>query len=507
MATILKRYARSSHPREVKQTHTSHRGVAGLFFALMATGTVRRKLTPSAKRQKKSRQRIRKQVKSKRERKRPKWESAVAKVYTGGASASSSSHARRNPHRSGKRVRDAEDVTEEDDHASGGGVAGAQAKKNTRKRGKNDPSTFSFSSAEEERIKEAEEEREVESDVDEEKESRLNARDPMDTQLFIKGLPLDTNEEELTTFLSRQFGKIKRVLLVKSKLTQHLSGTGFVHCGSVGLANAIYDHAQKNAKEIAAANREEWKAKSETLSHHQAKRLAFKGSHQTFQVQDPFLLFRGSKCTVHRPLKRTEAQETLSAGDKKDKKKKRTKVAADDPRHLYLLQEGLILPDSPAAKDLPRAYLMAIEKAYEERKAQLRNVNYFVSTTRLSVRNLPKELSENDFRRLFAEHARTYLKKHPEHTEREKWGKYGPIKNVKVVRDTDGQAKGYGFIEFVNHQVALSCLRNINNNPTVFGRGRRLIVAFAVENIEAIQKLKRIKEWKQQRRMMGDGEK
>lgn len=471
----------------------------------MATGTVRRKLTPSAKRQKKSRQRIRKQVKSKRERKRPKWESAAAKAYTSGDA--SSSRARQSPRRGEKRSREVDDLSEEDKLAQRGGAAGAKKQKNERKREKKDFSTFSFSSAEEERIQAAEEEREVESDIDEEKESRLNAKDPMDTQLFIKGLPLDTNEAELTTFLSRQFGKIKRVLLVKSKLTQQLAGTGFVHCGSVGLANAIFDHAQKNAREIAAANREEWKAKSDTLSHHQAKRLAFKGSHQTFQVQDPFLLFRGSKCTVHRPLKRTEAQETLSAGDKKDKKKKRTKVAADDPRHLYLLQEGLILPDSPAAQDLPKAYLMAIEKAYDERKAQLRNVNYFVSTTRLSVRNLPRELSENDFRRLFAEHARTFLKKHPENTEREKWGKYGPIKNVKVVRDTDGQAKGYGFIEFVNHQVALSCLRNFNNNPTVFGRGRRLIVAFAVENIEAIQKLKRIKEWKQQRRMMGDEEK
>lgn len=472
----------------------------------MVRGTVKRKSTPAAKRQKKARQRIRKQIKVKREKKRPKWESAIAKVYDGnnhpfkkpsgrkgrkgveeeeeGAGELGSSSLRRG----GKRRRE-----DDDDITSAVHGSKKEARKDVKsKKHQKSSSTLSFLSPEEE------EGQEVESDVDEEKEERMNAKNPIETQLFLKGLPLDTSEEELMTFLTTQFGKVKRVLLVRSKLTQKLSGTGFIHCGSKGLADTIFAHAQKNAREIASTNREEWKAKSEALSHHQAKRLAYKLHHQTFQVQDPFLLFRGTKCTVHRPLKRTEAQETLSAGEKK--KKKRTKVAADDPRHLYLLQEGLILPDSPAARDLPRAYLMAIMKAYEERKQQLRNNNYFVSTTRLSVRNLPRDMTENDFRRLFAEHARNYLEKHPEHLEKEKWGKYGPIKNVKLVRDTAGQPKGYGFIEFVHHQVALACLRSINNNPTIFGRGRRLIVAFAVENIEAIQKLKRMKELKQQRR-------
>lgn len=498
----------------------------------MVRGTVKRKATPSARRQKKARQRIRKQIKVKRERKKPKWESAIATIYDknakpfphkksggkqgkegwggGGSSSPSGSSKAHSRLLEGNRKRFREEENEEvsshedDNNNSSRHLKGGKKEKKGKELGfqkvKKSSATLSFLSPEEEeqQQQQEEEDREVESDVDEEKEARMNERNPIETQLFLKGLPLDTSEEELLTFLTTQFGKVKRVLLVKSKLTHKLSGTAFVHCGSKGLADAIFTHAQKNAREIASTNREEWKAKSEALSHHQAKRLAYKLHHQTANVQDPFLLFRGTKCTVYRPLKRTEAQETLSAGERK--KKKRTKVAADDPRHLYLLQEGLILPDSPAGRDLPKPYLMVIMKGYEERKNQLRNNNYFVSTTRLSVRNLPRDMSENDFRRLFAEHARTYLKKHPEHLEKEKWGKYGPIKNVKVVRDTDGQAKGYGFIEFVNHQVALSCLRSLNNNPTVFGRGRRLIVAFAVENIEAIQKLKRMKELKLQRR-------
>eukprot|EP00796_Vickermania_ingenoplastis_P002088 gene2088-1269_t len=433
----------------------------------MAKGTVKRKPTPSAKRQKKARQRVRKHIKAKREKKRPKWEAAVAKVYdpnprqerTGSGGLATTGKEKKRP-RAG---------------AEAGNEDGSNGKRKRRDSGAA-ASTLSFLSPEEEAAEAAamDEDLEVESDVDEEKEERMNQKNPLETQLFFKGLPLDTSEEEVTTFLRSHFGKVKR-----------------------GLADAIFEHAQKNAREVAAMDRDELKKQTEHLSRHQAKRLAHKLRTDSFTAQDPFLTLRGVKFTVHRPMKRTEAQETLSAAEKK--KKKRTKVAADDPRHLYLLQEGLITPESPAARDLPRPYLMAIWKAYEARKEQLKNTNYFVSTTRLNVRNLPRTLTENDLRRLFAKHARKYLQKHPEDLEQEKWGKYGPIKNVKLVRDTDGQVKGYGFLEFVNHNVALHCLRMINNNPTIFGDKRRLIVSFAVENIAAIQKLKRIKELKRQR--------
>lgn len=460
----------------------------------MAKGTVKRRPTPAALRQKKARQRIRKHIKSKREKKKPKWEAAVSRVYDGGENTALA-RKRKRP----EEEEEADPAAKKRRRRTVGGAAEEDDNKARRRRGGQAGSSLSFLSPEEE---EAAAQREgggveVESDADEEKEERMNQIDPMETQLFLKGLPLDTSEEEMTNFFRTHFGKIKRVLLVKNRVTNTLAGSGFVHCGSKGLAEAIYIQAQKNARELSAMDREEMKKKTESMSRHQAKRLAHKLRTDTFTTRDPFLTVRGVRFTVHQPMKRTEAQDILSAAEKK--KKKRTKVAADDPRHLYLLQEGLITPDSPAARDLPRPYLQAIWKAYEARKEQLKNTNYFVSTTRLNVRNLPRTLTENDFRRLFAQHARKYLKKHPEDTEKEKWGKYGPIKNVKIVRDPDGQARGYGFLEFVNHNVALHCLRMLNNNPTVFGDKRRMIVSFAVENIAAIQKLARMKELKKKR--------
>jgi nucleolar protein 4 len=213
--------------------------------------------------------------------------------------------------------------------------------------------------------------------------------------------------------------------------------------------------------------------------------------------RDPFLTVRATRVTVHPALSRTESQEVTSAVKKK---KKSTKVAADDPRNLYLLLEGHILPDSLAAKGLPPKYVEMLQHDYEKRKMQLRNINLFVSKTRLSVRNLPRKLSENDVRRLFLEAARRHLEDHPEDLDRARWTKHGPIRNIKLLKDSAGQSKGYAFVEFFNHPTALAVLRYTNNNPSLFGDRQRLIVSFAVEDINAIQKLMRIKELKAQKR-------
>ncbi|KAG5496342.1 hypothetical protein JKF63_02644 [Porcisia hertigi] len=431
----------------------------------MAKGTVKRKATPSTLRKKKAQQRIRKQIRNKLQKKKPNWKTALAKVYTGGANT-----LKDKKKSSRKRAREGEDAGDDEEN------------------------TFSFKRDGED------EDGEVQSDVDEEKEERLNQRDPLETQLFLKQLPLDTNEEELMTYFKTHFGAVKRVLLVRNRASKTLSGTGFVHCCTAELAAKIFEYAQKNAREVSATGREEMKAQTEGLSRHQAKRLMHKMRTDSFVVRDPFLTIRDTRFTVLRVLSRSDTQEAVSA---QQKKKKRTKVAADDPRNLYLLQEGLVLPDSAAAKGLHPRYLQMIQDDYTARKEQLTSSNYFVSKTRLSVRNLPRTMSENDFRRLFAEQARIYLKKSPEDTEKGKWGKYGPIRNVKLLKDTAGVSRGYGFIEFVNHNVALNVLRMLNNNPTVFGDQRRLLVSFAIENINAVQKLERMKELKRARLARG----
>lgn len=424
----------------------------------MVTGAVKRRLTPSALRKKKAQQRIRKKLQRKLEKKRPNWKVAITKTYGG-------SHAggkKKEPF--GKKRKRSRDDAEEDDDNLHGGDDGDDG--------------------------------EVQSDVDSEKQERLNQRDPLETQLFLKRLPLDTSEEELMKFFASRFGKVRRVLLVRNRTTKTLAGTAFVHCSSVELADKIFEHAQQNARELAAADRVDWKEKTKDLSHCQAKRMRFKLRSDAFVLRDPFLTFRETRFTVHRVLSRTDSQD-VSAAQKK--KRNRTKVAADDPRHLYLLQEGLILPDMPAARGLHPRYLAMIQSDYEARKDQLRNNNVFVSTTRLNVRNLPRTMTEKELRSIFAAPVRSFLKEHKEFVDKDKWGKYGPIKNVKLVKDSAGTSRGYAFLEFVNHPIALHALRAINNNPTIFGDHRRLIVSFAIEDINVVQKLHRLRELRRQR--------
>lgn len=436
----------------------------------MAKGTVKRKPTPSATRKKKSMQRIRKKIKQKSEKKRPNWRNAILKTYkkSGGEGKSSSKSSGGAGAVSGSRKRNR------------GGAASSGAAHGGGEDGEEGPDFENDSDA-----------GEVQSDVDEEKEERLNERDPLETQLFLRNLPLDTTEGELKKYFDQHFGKIRRVLLVRNRISKSLAGTAFVHCGTKELAEKIYTHAQQNARDVSATDRSDFKAKTEGLSHHQAKRLKYKERTDTFIARDPFLTIRDTKFTVFRVLSRSDTVEAVSAAEKK---KKRTKVAGDDPRNLYLLQEGLITTESPAARDLHPRYLQMIQDDYETRKQQLKNSNYFVSKTRLSVRNLPRTMTENDLRRLFAEKARDYLQRHKADMEKEKWGKYGPLKNIKLLKDSVGVSKGYGFIEFINHNVALDSLRNVNNNPSLFGDNRRLMVSFAIENINAVQKLQRIKE-------------
>eukprot|EP00758_Cryptobia_borreli_P001753 Tbor_TRINITY_DN2504_c0_g1::TRINITY_DN2504_c0_g1_i1::g.487::m.487/K14573/NOP4, RBM28; nucleolar protein 4 len=411
----------------------------------MALKVTKKKPTPSAIRKAKASKRIRKQSKRKIQKKKPSWKASLKKTYT-------------------------KELANKD---------GSSYKLNGD--GESNPNNFGGD--------------EVQDEVDEEKMSRLNKKDPLETQLFLKGLPVDVTDDEVNTILAR-YGPIKKVLLVRNRMTKMCTGTGFVHCGTEELAEKILAMAKQNAREVSTQAREDASAKTEGLSYHQSKKLQYKLRGNVHEAKDPFITVHNSRVTVHRVLSRTDSHEVTAA---MQKKKKRTKVAADDPRHLYLLQEGRLEPGTPAAKGLPPQYVEALERDYMARKEQLMNINMFVSKTRLNIRNIPVTMEDSEIRALVNEHARKYLKLHPEDKDKEKWGKYGPLKNIKILRDNNGKAKGYAFVEFINHNISLAVLRSLNNNPNLFGSNHRLVVSFAVENINAVQKLARIRELKKVR--------
>lgn len=69
----------------------------------------------------------------------------------------------------------------------------------------------------------------------------------------------------------------------------------------------------------------------------------------------------------------------------------------EDRRNMYLAREGTIDPASPAYQALSQADRNKRDSAAAEKKVKLKNPNYFVSKTRLSIRNLPLEVDEKEY--------------------------------------------------------------------------------------------------------------
>lgn len=123
---------------------------------------------------------------------------------------------------------------------------------------------------------------------------------------------------------------------------------------------------------------------------------------------------------------------------------------------------------------------------------------------RLCFRNLPLNMDEKKL----SEVLRTVCD-----------GKPKTVRKVRIMRNMDrlnssgvGRSKGFGFAEFLTHEDALDVLRATNNNPDIFGRDRRPIVEFAIENGLILKRLeqrkaKNLKKVKESNREVDPGQK
>ena len=204
-----------------------------------------------------------------------------------------------------------------------------------------------------------------------------------------------------------------------------------------------------------------------------------------------------------------------------------------DKRNLYLAREGVILPSSAgAAGVMSEDELKRRERYYREKKRKLDNPNFMVSRVRLSLRNLPLECDEKQVKRTLmaavklgrreerqrereemrrAEEAEEYKKDDEDKKKRRREAatareaiRRTPIvmRQVKVVRDNEragagglGRSKRYGFIEFSQHETALTALRTINAHSELWkevggvggAAGGRVMVEFAVDDVRKVK--------------------
>ena len=192
-------------------------------------------------------------------------------------------------------------------------------------------------------------------------------------------------------------------------------------------------------------------------------------------------------------------------------------------RRVYLAREGTVEEHAPEAARVPRGDMAKRARAEREKNTKLSSPMFFVSPTRLSVRNLDVSpaMTEKRLRRLFrkaaldAQRAGLVALSEVEPALRPEGAPPAAVppprvKQAKIIRDavkTDAAglpaSKGYGFVEFAEHVHALGALRRLNNNPdpecACAARGGeaaraapaqhrpRLIVEFAVENAAKVR--------------------
>ncbi|KAM8713955.1 hypothetical protein ACLKA7_014162 [Drosophila subpalustris] len=244
--------------------------------------------------------------------------------------------------------------------------------------------------------------------------------------VFIKNVPFDAEDNDLRK-VCRKFGLLHYAIINRESVSGHSKGTAFVKFKA------------KESADLCLQAGTEFKLMDEVLDPHPA-------------------LSRDEIKTKH-------AEKSKDDGGK-------------DSRNLYLAREGLIMANSKAA-DGVSASDMAKRHELEQVKTQvLKNLNRFVSRNRLSIHNLPLNYDNEKLKQMaltytgFRPHECRVMREHkvtPEHPQ--------------------GKSKGFGFLSFDTHQRALTALRKLNNNPSIFGTQHRPIVAFSIED-RAVHKIK-----------------
>ncbi|CAM9942739.1 unnamed protein product, partial [Phaeothamnion confervicola] len=324
--------------------------------------------------------------------------------------------------------------------------------------------------------------------------------------LFVRNMPFDAEEHDLRG-LFEPYGRVRQALLVMNRDTGLPRGTAFVKFATAAEADRC----------LAAAGATPGAAAVPVAPAAGAGAAA------------------GGKEGLHvaRAVEREEAGRLALAASGRPRPGRR------DRRCLYLADEGLLQEDSAAAEGAPKADLDKRRKARQEKKQKLKNPLFFVSPTRLSVRNVARHVDDAALKKLFATGARLGLKEKKataadaralmmaqgsddDLTPGGSGGgggakgltaevpPLGPksIVTARLIRDLDRKpskddesqqapTKGYGFVEFASHVHALAALRHLNNNPEYakFARGAgvakgetpRLMVEFAVEDIKKIR--------------------
>ena len=252
--------------------------------------------------------------------------------------------------------------------------------------------------------------------------------------VFIRNLSYDSEEHELKSLMEEYFGRVAFAKLVVDKVMGRPRGTAFV---------------KFLRKEDAA-----------------------KAIHEASPDGEQGIFLAGRRLQVMLAQNKEEVEEKQKAREEEKKEGK-------DQRNLYLAREGMVREGTQAAEGVSASDMAKRKVVEKQKKHLLKNLNMFVSSTRLCIRNLPPGVDDSKLKSLIVKNV----------------PKSAKVSECRVMRDLAAGSSGggkkapskeYAFVSFEKHLDALAALRNVNNNPTVFTKDRRPIVEFSIENRKAL---------------------
>ncbi|PGH08257.1 hypothetical protein AJ79_06043 [Helicocarpus griseus UAMH5409] len=346
---------------------------------------------------------------------------------------------------------------------------------------------------------EDEEDEEDEEEPDENVEDERNA-----STVFIRNLPFTATDESLYEHFV-QFGPLRYARVVVDPETDRPRGTAFVCFWKKEDATSCLRDAPKRTD---LPRVEDAKAKVSTIKH----------SVLEDDNKDP----SGRYTMDGRVLQVSLAVSRAQAAKLEEEGSTRREARDKDKRRLFLLSEGTIPSDSPLYKQLSPSEIAMREASAKQRQKLIKsNPMLHISLTRLSVRNIPRNIDSKALKALAREAVvgfakdvkgglREPLSKEELHRgdedmkEAERLRKLkgkGIIKQAKVVfegregskideKSGAGRSRGYGFIEYYSHRSALMGLRWLNGHAVAGPeqKKKRLIAEFAIENAQVVKR-------------------
>ena len=315
-----------------------------------------------------------------------------------------------------------------------------------------------------------------------EEEPKINRpllNDPSRT-LFVRNLGFNTDEDRLKGFFST-YGKVLYAKIVRDKVTKVSKGTGFV----------MFHHQEEleGVLELYKKHSENYEKKNNKFSKNKAESEADSLGLNPFELDDRHLY-------IFQAMTKENAQEL-------DKKTKSDKTADKRCRELlyYGLSESTVQYFLEENRDVS-------EEDQEKREALIKlkkidftkNPNLHVSKTRITIRNIEKNVDEDKLREIIREKLIDY-EKTLSAEEKKEYNKVKKIKQIKLLRhenelgkDNQPKSKCVAFVEVCDFKVAKALINLMSNMKLNKKSKKGLMVDFSLDDIRKIQtRLNKIK--------------